>query len=145
MDREIKRVLVVDDEPEFARTLRRHLRRKGFLMDCAFDGKEACGKIQDQFQKQTPFDLVVTDMVMPKMGGIPLLKWIQESHPEIPVILITAYGGGGVAPQVIRPEMDQYGRKPLTPNEMLDLIEKAKGMRRNASHSSHGRNATNED
>ena len=118
----IKQILIVDDEAEFVNTVRRHLRRKGFSTDSASDGKDACHKIQDAVSSGLPFDLVITDDIMPNVGGIELLEWIKETHPGTSVIVVSGFGHTDMVMEAIRPEMDEYGQKPLTPQEMMQLI-----------------------
>ena len=129
----IKQILIVDDEAEFVNTVRRHLRRKGFSVDSASDGKEACHKIQDAVRRQSPFDLVITDDVMPNVGGVELLEWIKEAHPRTSVIVVSGFGHTNMVMEAMRPEMDGYGQKPLTPQEMMQLINNIDLKRRHYS------------
>ena len=114
--------MIVDDEAECVNMFRRHLRRKGFSISSASDGKEACHKIQDAVSRRLPFDLVITDDFMPNVGGIELLEWIKETHPGTSVIVLSGFGYTNIVMEAIRPEMDDYGQKPLTPQEMMQLI-----------------------
>ena len=118
----IERILIVDDEAECVNMFRRHLRRKGFSISSASDGKEACHKIQDAVSRRLPFDLVITDDFMPNVGGIELLEWIKETHPGTSVIVVSGFGHTDMVMEAIRPEIDEYGQKPLTPQEMMQLI-----------------------
>ncbi|MCK5544952.1 MAG: response regulator [Desulfobulbaceae bacterium] len=118
----IKRILVVDNEPEFARTIQRHLRREGFLSNVTYDKEDAVNKIEDSFGKGNPFDLIITDVIMPNRDGVKLLQWIQKTHPEISVLIISAYNDNGSVSKNIRPGMDLSAQKSLTPKEMMALI-----------------------
>lgn len=120
----IEKILVVDDEPEFIKTVTRHLKREGFLLDSACDGVEAKQKIEDSFLTGRPFDLVIMDVVMPNMGGIELLRWIKGVRPEISVLVVSGFGDEQMITENIRAERDSYGTKPLTPKKMLTLIER---------------------
>jgi DNA-binding NtrC family response regulator len=82
------KILVVDDEVPIRDILKKGLSQMGgFSVEVAQNGQEAIGKIE-----QDIFDLVLTDMRMPEMDGIELLKIIKGTRPEIMVILMTAYG-----------------------------------------------------
>lgn len=122
MGESIKRILVVDDEPEFAKTLQRHLKREGFFLDVAYDGEDARHKIEDSFGEGNPFDLVITDVIMPNMDGIQLLQWIKKTHAGLSVLVVSAYDDNGLARKTVRSEMDGCAKKSLTPKEMMGLI-----------------------
>ena len=120
----IKNILVVDDEANFTSSLKRHLRREGFLAETASDGKTACKLIEGHRGEtgKDPFDLVVTDVLMPHMDGFELLGWIKENRPNISVIVVTGYGDVDFAMEKIRPGMDAFCKKPITPREMMILL-----------------------
>ena len=118
----IKRILVVDDEPEIIKTIKRHLKREGFFLDSAGDGKDASHKVQDGFLNGFPFDLVITDVLMPNMDGIKFMQWIKKAHPRTSVLLTSGFNDNEIAMETIRPEMDGFAQKPFTPKEMMQLI-----------------------
>ncbi len=126
----IKRILVVDDEPEFVKTIKRHLRREGFSLDSACDGEEAKEKIDDSVLKCVPFDLIVADLVMPAMGGIELLEWVKKTHPEMSVLLVSGFGDNSTVMEKIRKGMDDFAEKPLTPKDMIGFIGEINNKRR---------------
>ncbi len=82
-----KRILIVDDEPEMRVALETTLKRENYQLFCAEDGKQAL----DQFEVND-FDLVLTDVRMPKLTGLELLRAVKERSPKIPVVIMTAYG-----------------------------------------------------
>ncbi len=84
---EKKRILVVDDNELFRDSIVETLHRLGFLIDAAQDGPTALKKID-----ASQYDLVISDMKMPGMSGIELLENIKANHPDIPFLIITAYG-----------------------------------------------------
>ena len=73
----------MDDEPALCRTVRRLLRREGYLVDCATNGREA-----EDLMARRDYDVVVSDIGMPHVGGIELLKRIREHQPDVPVVLV---------------------------------------------------------
>ncbi len=122
MARAIKRILMVDDEAEFVNTINRHLRREGFIVDSADDVEKARSKIDDSVRLQNPYDLVITDVIMPNMGALELLPWIKENHPEISVIIVSGFGSNDILREVMREDLDRCAPKPLTPQKMISLI-----------------------
>ncbi len=118
----IDTVLIVDDEIEFANTVKRHLRREGVCADSAPDGRCACMKMMERDCRRLFFDLVITDVVMPGMDGITLLKWIQNIYPWTSVVVVSEFADLTLLRPQIRPELDAIGRKPLTPGAMMDMI-----------------------
>jgi CheY-like chemotaxis protein len=95
------RILIVDDEPSIRRFAARVLLEEGFLVDEASDGAEALERLR---AGAVLADVVVTDVVMPRLNGVELVHELAESHPQIPVILMSGYaaaqldGMGIVAP-----------------------------------------------
>ena len=82
-----KKILIADDEPEMRVALETTLQRENYQLVCAEDGKEAL----QQFENQV-FDMVLTDVRMPKLSGLELLREIKERSPKTPVVMMTAYG-----------------------------------------------------
>ena len=82
-----KRILVVDDNELFRDSIVETLRRQFYETEAAKDGPSAIEIIE-----QRHFDLVISDMKMPGMSGIELLEQIKSINPEIPFLIITAYG-----------------------------------------------------
>lgn len=122
MMRTINRILLVDDEATFRQTLRRHLKREGFQLEMAADGKAACREISRAASGEQPFDMVITDVLMPEMDGIQLLTWIKARYPGISVIVLTGFGDGDSVSRALRPAIDGFGAKPITPGIMMALI-----------------------
>ncbi len=82
-----KKILIVDDESEMRVALETTLKRENYQLTCAEDGKQAL----DQFESQE-FDLILTDVRMPKLSGLELLRAVKERSPKTPVVMMTAYG-----------------------------------------------------
>lgn len=79
---EPRRVLLVDDQPEVRRVVRRHLCKAGFVVVEAWNGRVAV-----DLARETAFDLVISDVRMPDMSGLELLKALHEHDPDLPVVL----------------------------------------------------------
>lgn len=82
-----RKILIVDDESEMRVALETTLKREDYQLVCAEDGKQAL----DQFEDQA-FDLVLTDVRMPRLSGLELLRAVKERSPKTPVVMMTAYG-----------------------------------------------------
>jgi CheY-like chemotaxis protein len=87
-------VLVVDDEPDvealFRQQFRRDLRAQRFAMDFAISAADALARIADTIEQS--LILILSDINMPGMTGLEMLPRVREIRPEVPVIMITAYG-----------------------------------------------------
>ena len=82
-----KHILVVDDDTRLRSLLQRYLREQGFLVSAAKDAAEAEG-----FLKTYLFDILIVDIMMPKVTGIEFLERLREGGNWVPVILLTAMG-----------------------------------------------------
>lgn len=80
------KILVVDDEVEIRDFLRRHLRYLGHQVEAAVDGEDALRKLADE-----RFDLVISDISMPRLNGVNLLSRIRSDYPTVRVIMMTGY------------------------------------------------------
>jgi len=80
------RILVVDDDQGISRTLQEMLETDGCLVEVAEDGKQALEKLAD-----ARFDLVLSDVVMPRMDGYELYHQVQKKYPELPVLMMTSF------------------------------------------------------
>lgn len=115
------KILVVDDEAPVREILKKGLSQMGgFSVEVARNGLEAIEKIENDV-----FDLVLTDMKMPGMDGLELLKTIKGTWPDIMVILITAYGSVETAVEAMKMGANDYITKPIDLNELSIHISKA--------------------
>ena len=81
------RVLVVDDDESLRRVTQVQLENEGYVVSAAADGRCALAELE-----KAPQDLVISDMQMPGLGGVELLRQVRELYPEIVFILVTAFG-----------------------------------------------------
>ena len=88
----VKRILVIDDEKPIRILLTKILEKEGFEVTTAGDGDEGTRR-----QQADPFDLVITDLIMPGKEGIELIREFKKDYPQTPIIAIS--GGGMVAAQ----------------------------------------------
>ena len=114
------KILVVDDELAIRDIIRKGLSQMGGLsVEVAQNGPEAIEKIEKDV-----FDLVLTDLKMPEMDGLELLKTIKGTRPEVMVILMTAYGTIETAVEAMRIGANDFVTKPIDLNELLIHISK---------------------
>lgn len=126
-------ILVVDDEQGMREFLTVLLEHQGYRIITASDGEQALELIAHQ----SP-DLVISDVRMPKMDGIGLLTGIQEKHPHLPVIMVTAYASMDSTIQAMRLGADDYITKPFRIDEIRLVVEKALAKARRPHNQSSG-------
>jgi len=115
-----KKILIVDDDQDICETLSDILDEEGYDVVTACDGQEALEKI-----RQGSFNLVITDIKMPIMDGMALLKEIEKSHTDIEVIVITSYGNEGQQVEAARLGAYEYLNKPLNLDQLKNIIVRA--------------------
>ena len=115
--RTIERILVVDDEENMRETLSEFLRMLGYEVDVASDGSSGIEQLGRQ-----EYDLVLTDLKMPGMDGIALTEWMRETHPDMPVILMTGYATVDTTIRALRLGASDYVLKPFTLDEMHHAV-----------------------
>ena len=117
---ESKRILIVEDEETLALVLQESLVDEGFQVEVARDGEQAL-----EVFKGKPCDLVVTDLRMPKMSGLDLLREIRGLSPTTEVIIVTAYGSMEVAVEALRLRAFDFVMKPYTVEGLKECIKRA--------------------
>jgi DNA-binding NtrC family response regulator len=117
---EDSRILLVEDDSEMRRLLVDELTDEGFQVSEAVDGEDALARIAKE-----EFDLVVTDLVMPRLGGLDLLAKMKKACPVTPVILITAFGDWSSLTQAYEKGAVNYLCKPFRIKDLKDAIQKA--------------------
>ncbi|HEY4156695.1 MAG TPA: sigma-54 dependent transcriptional regulator [Polyangiaceae bacterium] len=116
----MRRVLVVDDEENLRLVLRTLLRRHGYEVETASSGEEALGLV-DSFGP----DVVLTDVRMPKMGGLDLLSTLKAKGNDATVIVMSAYGNMDLAIDAMKAGAYDYVQKPFKPDEVVLALRKA--------------------
>lgn len=113
-----KRILLVEDEPGLVLTLRDRLTREGYAVDTAVDGEAGLERAAGE-----AFDLVLLDVMLPRLGGFDVLKELRRRSVETPVIMLTARGQ--VVDKVVGLKLgaDDYVTKPFEMMELLARIE----------------------
>ncbi|RMG69474.1 MAG: sigma-54-dependent Fis family transcriptional regulator [Nitrospirae bacterium] len=111
------KILVVDDERNILKMLKNFLQKAGYDVETARNYEEAISKLQAH-----QFNLVLSDMRLPGRSGLDLLKYIKLHFPELPVIIITAYGSIENAVKAMKEGATNYLTKPIEIDEMLAII-----------------------
>lgn len=115
-----KRILVADDEKNTREALEAIFRERGFKVTIAGDGQQALNLLDAQ-----PFDLIITDLEMPGMNGLVLLRQIKERGIETKVVVISAYRKSEDYRDVEREEVFSFIDKPFRKTDILRVVEKA--------------------
>ena len=117
---EKERILVVDDAPNTLEVLRRNLTSKGYQVFTAPGVVEAI-KILDA----TPVDLVITDLKMPRVSGLDLIKHVRENFTYTEVMMITGYATVEGAVKAVKTGAEEYLPKPFTDEELFSAVRRA--------------------
>lgn len=112
--------LVVDDDPAMRALLRDWLEREGFRVI-----EEPSGERLLALARGTRFDVVILDKEMPGLGGFDVLPAIRRQRPEVPVILVTAFGGALVAEEALKLGAQQYLEKPFQFRALIAAVRAA--------------------
>jgi two-component system response regulator PilR (NtrC family) len=114
-----QRILVVDDEQIIRESLSFILKKEGYNVEEAANGKDALMK-----HEANPFDIIITDIEMPEMKGVDLLKQIRQRTPQTLVVIITAFGSVETAVLALREGAADYILKPVNFDDLLYRVKK---------------------
>src|SRR5437660_2880646 len=117
---EKKQVLIVDDEPNLRKILSAQLSRDGYDVMTAEDGEQGLEALREHH-----IDLVITDLKMPKVDGMTLLREALREEPELPVVMITAHGTVDTAVEALKLGAFDYLTKPFDKDEVRQIVAKA--------------------
>jgi CheY-like chemotaxis protein len=112
-----KTVLIVDDDPEVHILLGSMLKDTAWAPESAVGGLEALRRLEAQ-----PYDVVLTDILMPEMDGITLLSRIQQTRPGAKVVVMTAYNRPDRVADSLRAQAASYLAKPFTKEQLMDSL-----------------------
>jgi len=118
-------ILIVDDEAEIRESLQTLLELEGYEVETAANGEEGLSKLGEQ-----PFDLVLLDLALPGRSGIELLPEIRALDPQLPVIIITAYGTVEDAVRAMQGGAGNFLQKPWDNEKLLADVRAAVARRR---------------
>ncbi len=118
-----KRILVVDDEPHLRFAAGLALRRLGYLVEEAGDGREALAKLREARKSGVPFDLLITDVQMSPSGGLDLLDRLTEEGIRLPVLVISGYFDERLFAELLKRRIIDYLEKPLSLSDLVGRVE----------------------
>ncbi|HCF05057.1 MAG TPA: two-component system response regulator [Desulfomicrobiaceae bacterium] len=122
-------VLLVDDEPDFLRTIVKRLTKRGIQATSATNGEEALAMLA-----QEPRDVVVLDVKMPGMDGLNVLRRIKAAWPDTEVIMLTGHASIETAMEGMASGAMDYLMKPADLEDLIDKLEDAVRKKRLRSH-----------
>ena len=111
-------ILIVEDDITFSLMLTTWLGKKGFVVISSSSVSDAKRRLGEE-----AFDLVISDLRLPDSDGIDLLKWLNNTHPSLPLIMMTSYAEIQTAVQAMKLGASDYIAKPLNPDELLGKIK----------------------
>lgn len=119
-----RRIVLVDDEQCIRDVVSRILHGAGHLVSCAADGNSAI----ELLNNEDPFDLVITDLLMPRMNGMDLIHYLKKLHPNLPVLALSAAALYLREPQVTLKEIRSAANvstlpKPFTGPELMAAVD----------------------
>ncbi len=113
-------ILVVDDSEPTLEVIRRNLTREGYHVFTALNVVEAITTLESN-----TLDLVITDLKMPKVSGLDLIRHIRENYKDTEVMMITGYATVGGAVEAVKAGAEEYLSKPFTDKELLSAVQTA--------------------
>jgi two-component system response regulator HydG len=119
VDDDTPRLLVVDDVPEILEALQRKLTARGYAVFTAPGAPEAITFLGD-----TAVDVVITDMKMPRVSGMELIKYVSENLPDTEVMMITGYASVPDAVEAVKTGAEEYLSKPFTDEELFAAVKR---------------------
>lgn len=109
-----KKVLIVEDELSIATLIKYNVEQAGFKTDVAFDGEEAIQKISNE-----RYDLIILDLMLPKMNGLEICKYVRIENKSLPILMVTALNEEEDIINGLNSGADDYITKPFSPKELI--------------------------
>ncbi|MBN1271993.1 MAG: response regulator [Candidatus Aminicenantes bacterium] len=114
------KILVVDDDITVCKSISQAISIEGYDVDTALSGEEALKK-----DMKSPYDLIITDLMMPGISGLELLKSLKPRRPDVKLIMVTGYPTIKTAVESIKIGAFDYIAKPFTPQDIRSVIHRA--------------------
>jgi DNA-binding NtrC family response regulator len=114
------KALVIDDEQIVLDSVSRILTDENYMVECTLSGRQG-----RDLAIERPYDIVLTDIRMPDMGGMRVLRDIKRAKPSLPVVMITGYASVKSAVQAMKLGAADYLEKPFTPDQLLKAVASA--------------------
>lgn len=120
------RILLVEDEEQMLAMVRANLEREGYQIATATDGQPVL-----EMHRRTPFDLIVLDLMLPRVDGFQVLRQLRSAEQDVPVLLLTARGEEETKVKGFDLGADDYLTKPFS---VLELLSRIKAILRRTHH-----------
>jgi DNA-binding NtrC family response regulator len=120
---EKRKALVIDDEQIVLDSVGTLLRDEGFDVDVSLHGREGL-----DWAIERKYDVILSDIRMPDIGGMRVLRDVKRLHPSLPVIMITGYASVDSAVQAMKLGAADYIEKPFEPEQLIDSVNRALGV-----------------
>ncbi len=114
------KILVIDDEENIGRTIELIFAKENFDVTLAFNGETAISLLKENY-----FDVIISDIRLPDISGMEILKTSKNLYPEVPVIMITAYASTSVAVEAMKLGAEDYIIKPFDIDELRIIVKRA--------------------
>jgi YesN/AraC family two-component response regulator len=112
-------ILIIDDIPEQAEVLRNIIAQGNHMIEICTKGTEGLQRVKDK-----KFDVVFTDLSMPEVDGMQIIKYLKEHAPETKIVPVTAFGDWDVYAQTLGLGVEEFVSKPYNIPEVKSLIDK---------------------
>ena len=117
---EKKKVLAIDDERIVLDSISKILKEENFAVEVSLSGRQGL-----EWATQRDYDIVLTDLRMPDIGGMRILRDVKRVKPAIPVVMITGFGTVKSAVQAMKLGAAEYLEKPFSPDELVKTVNSA--------------------
>lgn len=114
------KILLVDDEEDFVKTISQRMQRRGQESDIALNGEQALSRIEQEVP-----DVVLLDLKMPGIGGMEVLRRIKKAYPEVQVIIMTGHGSEKIETEARTLGAFEYLQKPTKIDTIMNKIKLA--------------------
>ncbi len=121
-----ERILIIDDEPEIRRNLTMGLTQEDYSCTACPDGISAVHELHNSREKGVGYDYLITDIFMPDIDGLKILKVIKKEFPELPVLVITAFGDDMLKATALAEENTGFLDKPFEIEELVAALKELK-------------------
>ena len=113
------KILIVEDDEMILRTLEFRLKKDGYAISVAHDGKEALEKL-----KEGNYNLVITDLMLPFVTGMEVLSYVKSNLPDLPVIVLSGADEEGTIMDALKLGADDFIAKPFSPGELTLRVKR---------------------
>ncbi len=113
------RIMVIDDENIVGKMIRASFEKDGYQVETFLDAEPALARLTEE-----SFDVVITDLKMRDIDGMEILKTIKEKHPDVKVIMITAYASLDAAVEAFRKSADDFFAKPVKLADLKACVQR---------------------